>query len=269
MRGGTCCLYCGILFADAIEEVLCNPFPLSKNATLPAGCVIHGTTKNIVDVGECVPRPCLRNDTWLSNTTCKDETLCCGVEEIGDVTVSCGSSVTFSVSRVTRCGCQECVEPKTRITGVVVGLKGATEKPLPYCQLNFEGKTYNTDRSGFFNFEVPKGKERLSVVFKDDYDNKYADLTKVFRIKEGQRLFSKVVLRPKPVAKPFNSSEPFKALLGDSPVHSAFAEIEIPEGSLLKDDGTIYSGQANLRLSVMDPKRYGSTQPFRYSDSPS
>ena len=260
MRGGTCCLYCGILFADTIDEVLCNPTPLSKNATLPAGCVIDGTTKNIVDVGECVSRPCLRNDTWLSNTTCKDETLCCGVEEVEDVTVSCGSFVTFSVSRVTRCGCQECVEPKTRITGVVVGLKGATEKPLPYCQLTFEGKTYNADRSGFFNFEVPKAKERLSVVFKDDYDNEYADLTKVFRIKEGQRLFSKIVLRPKPVAKPFNSSEPFKVLLGDSPVHSAFAEIEIPEGSLLKDDGTTYSGQANLRLSVMDPRNLSDIQ---------
>ena len=260
MRGGTCCLYCGILFAGTIDEVLCNPTPLSKNATLPAGCVIDGTTKNIVDVGECVPRPCLRNDTWLSNTTCKDETLCCGVEEVEDVTVSCGSFLTFSVSRVTRCGCQECVEPKTRITGVVIGLKGATEKPLPYCQLTFEGKTYNADRSGFFNFEVPKGKERLSVVFKDDYDNEYADLTKVFRIKEGQRLFSKIVLRPKPVAKPFNSSEPFKVLLGDSPDHSAFAEIEIPEGSLLKDDGRIYSGQANLRLSVMDPRNLSDIQ---------
>lgn len=223
--------------------------------------MIDGTTKNIVDVGECVPRPCLRNDTWLSNTTCKDETLCCGVEEVGDVTVSCGSSVTFSVSRVTRCGCQECVEPKTRITGVVIGLKGATEKPLPYCQLTFEGKTYNADRSGFFNFEVPKGKERLSVVFKDDYDNEYADLTKVFRIREGQRLFSKIVLRPKPVAKPFNSSEPFKVPLGESPVpDSAFAEIEIPEGSLLKDDGTIYSGQANLRMNVMDPRNLSDIQ---------
>ena len=99
MRGGTCCLYCGILFAYTTDEVLCNPTPLSKNATLPAGCVIDGTTNNVVGVVECVPRPCLRNDTWLSNTTCKDETLCCGVEEV-DVTVSCGSSVTFSVSRV-------------------------------------------------------------------------------------------------------------------------------------------------------------------------
>ena len=100
MRGGTCCLYCGILFAYTTDEVLCNPTPLSKNATLPAGCMIDGTTNNVVGVVECVPRPCLRNDTWLSNTTCKDETLCCGVEEVGDVTVSCGSSVTFSVSRV-------------------------------------------------------------------------------------------------------------------------------------------------------------------------
>ena len=223
--------------------------------------MINGTTNNIVDVGECVPRPCLRNDTWLSNTTCKDETLCCGVEEVGDVTVSCGSSVTFTVSKVTRCGCQECFQPETRITGVVVGLKGATEKPVPYCDLTFEGYTYSTDFSGFFEFKVPEGKQRLTVVFKDNFDYEYADLTKVFRIKEGQRLFSKIVLRSKPVAKSFNSSEPFKVSLGESPVpDSTFAEIEIPKGSLLNDDGTIYSGQANLRMNVMDPRNLSDIQ---------
>ena len=248
-------------FADTVDDALCSPIPTSKNATLPDGCVIDGTTNNIVDVGECVPRPCLRNDSWLSNTTCKDETFCCGVEEVGDVTVSCGSSVTFTVSKVTRCGCQECLQPETRITGVVVGLKGATEKPVPFCDLTFEGYTYSAEFSGFFDFEVPKGKERLTVVFKDNFDYEYADLTKVFRIKEGQRLFSKIVLRSKPVAKPFNSSEPFKVSLGESPVpDSAFAEIEIPEGSLLKDDGTIYSGQANLRMNVMDPRNLSDIQ---------
>ena len=223
--------------------------------------MIDGTTNNIVDIGECIPRPCLRNDTWLSNTTCKDETLCCGVEEVKDVTLSCGSSVTFTVSKVTRCGCQECFQPQTRITGVVVGLKGATEKPVPYCDLTFEGYTYSAEFSGFFDFEVPEGKERLTVVFKDNFDYEYADLTKVFRVKEGQRLFSKIVLRSKPVAKPFNSSEPFKVSLGESPVpDSAFAEIEIPEGSLLKDDGTIHSGQANLRMNVMDPRNLSDIQ---------
>ena len=259
--GGKDYSHCLIFFADTVGDALCSPIPTSKNATLPAGCVIDGTTNNIVDVGECVPRRCLRNDTWLSNTTCKDETFCCGVEEARDVTVSCRSSVTFTVSKVTRCGCQECPQPETRITGVVVGLKGATEKPVPFCDLTFEGYTYSAEFSGFFDFEVPKGKERLTVVFKDNFDYEYADLTKVFRIKEGQRLFSKIVLRSKPVAKPFDSSEPFKVSLGESPVpDSAFAEIEIPGGSLLKDDGTIYSGQANLRMNVMDPRKLSDIQ---------
>ena len=180
---------------------------------------------------------------------------------MGDVAVRCGSSVTLTVSKVTRCGCQECSQPQTRITGIVVGLKGASEKPVPFCDLTFEGYAYSADFSGFFDFEVPKEKERLTVVFKDNYDYEYADLTKVFRIKEGQRLFSKIVLRSKPVAKPFNSSEPFTVSLGESPVpDSAFAEIEIPEGSLLKDDGTIYSGQANLRMNVMDPRNLSDIQ---------
>ncbi|KAJ7388628.1 hypothetical protein OS493_036594 [Desmophyllum pertusum] len=31
-------------------------------------------------------------------------------------------------------------------------------------------------------------------------------------------------------------------------------KLKIPEDALMKDDGTIYSGQANLRLSLMDPR---------------
>ncbi|KAJ7388625.1 hypothetical protein OS493_036591 [Desmophyllum pertusum] len=45
---------------DTSDEVSCNPTPISKNATLPEGCVIHGTTNDIVDVGQCPPMPCLR-----------------------------------------------------------------------------------------------------------------------------------------------------------------------------------------------------------------
>ena len=89
----------------------------------------------------------------------------------------------------------------------------------------------------------------------DTFGEEYADFTKVFRIVQGQSLFSKIVLRVKPAPTPFNSSEPFKVPMGDGGDGSAFAEIEIPEDALLKEDGTIYSGQANLRLSVTDPRK--------------
>lgn len=246
--------YSSLNYTDTSEEISCNPTPITKNATLPAGCVIHGTTNNIVDVGQCLPKPCLRNDSALSNTACHDETFCCVVEEVEDVTISCGGSTTFNVSKVSRCGCQECETPKSYITGVVVGIKGAVEKPIMYCEIKIGDEYHSADEKGVFKIEVPDDKQRLSVVFKDTYDKEYVDFTKVFRIVQGQSLFSKIVLRVKPDPKPFNSSEPFKVPLGDSPVDSAFAEIEIPEDALLKDDGTIYSGQANLRMSVTDPR---------------
>ena len=78
----------------------CRRLLFPSRATNEIGDVCTQSNNVVVGVVDCVPRPCLRNDTWLSNTTCKDETLCCGVEEVGHVTVSCGSSVTFSVSRV-------------------------------------------------------------------------------------------------------------------------------------------------------------------------
>ena len=249
------------------DTASCSPTPISKNATLPAGCVISGTTNNTIDVGECEPTACLRNDSTLSNKTCQDERFCCAVEKVTDVIVSCGGSVTFTISKVARCGCQTCVEPKAQISGVVVGLKGATEKPIAYCDIEFEDNFYSTDENGFFTFEAPKDKQRLSVVFKDTYDREYADFTKVFRIIKGETLFSKIILKAKPVPKPFNSSEDFKVQLGDSNDDSAFAEMEIPKDAMLKDDGTIFSGQANLKLDVMDPRNMSDilTAPGDYS----
>ena len=238
-------LNCIIVTLGTRDTASCNPTPISKNATLPAGCVIQGTTNNTIDVGECEPTACLRNDSSLSNKTCQDERFCCAVEKVTDVNVTCGGSVTFTISKAARCGCQKCEEPKTQISGVVVGLKGATEKPIAYCEIEFEGYSYSADDNGFFTFEAPKDKQRLSVVIKDTYDEEYADLTKVFRIVKGQTLFSKIILKSKPVPKPFNSSEDFKVLLGENQGDSAFAEMEIPKEAMLKDDGTIFSGQAN------------------------
>lgn len=175
-------------------------------------------------------------------------------EEVEDVAISCGGAVTFNISKVSRCGCQECEKPKSYITGVVVGIKGAVENPIMYCEIKIGDDHYNADEKGAFEFEVPQDKQRLTAVFMDTFGEEYADFTKVFRIVQGQSLFSKIVLRVKPALTPFNSSEPLKVPMGDSGDGSAFAEIEIPEDALLKEDGTIYSGQANFRMSVIDPR---------------
>lgn len=232
----------------------CNPTPISKNATLPTGCVVNGTTSNIIDVGECQPTPCIRNDSVLSKRTCRDEKFCCSVEEVSDVTIRCGSSVTFAISKASRCGCQKCEEPKSKINGVLVGRKGQTEKPISYGEFAVKGSSYWTDDSGFFSFEVPAGTKRVSVVFRDTYDEEYADLTKVFHVEDEQTSFSKIILKPKPIPQSFNSSEPYKVQLGESQNDTGFAEIEIPGNSLLRVDGSVFSGQANLRMDVVDTR---------------
>ena len=102
--------------------------------------------------------------------------------------------------------------------------------------------------------EVPDDRVRIIAVFMDTFDNKFADFTKVFRVKKGQTLYSKIVLRLKPTPKPFNSSEPFDVPLGDEGGYSGFGEIKIPNNAMLNEDGTAYSGPANLRLSLLDPR---------------
>ena len=243
-----------IVFTGSRREDSCNPTPISKNATLPTGCVVNGTTSNIIDVGECQPTPCIPTDSVLSKNTCQDENFCCSVEEVSDVTISCGSSVTFAISKVSRCGCQKCEEPKSQINGVLVGRKGQTEKPIAYSDFAFKGSSYWTDGDGFFSFEVPTGTKRVSVVFRDTYDQEYADLTKVFHVEDGQTSFSKIILKPKPIPRSFNSSELYKVQLGESENDTAFAEMVIPGDSLLRDDGSLFSGQANLRMDVVDTR---------------
>lgn len=215
---------------------------------------MQGTTNNTVDVGQCSPKPCLRNDSTQLKTACQDEKFCCAVEEVEDVTITCGGAATFNISKVAKCGCQACAEPKTRITGFVVGLDGRVEKPVSYCEVKIGGDFYNADDKGLFSMEVSDDRVRIIAVFMDTFDEKFADFTKVFRVKKGQTLYSKIVLRLKPSPKPFNSSEPFDVPLGGEGGYSGFGEIKIPNNALLNEDGTAYSGPANLRLSLLDPR---------------
>ena len=137
---------------------------------------------------------------------------------------------------------------------MVVGRKGDVENPIIYSnvRLPFEGFSYRTNRQGFFSFQVPTGKRRLSVVFGDSFRKEYLDVTKVFHVEEGQTIFSKIILKPKSPPKLFNSSKPLIVHLGKSKNDTEFAEMVIPEDSLLRDDGAVFSGHANLRMDVVN-----------------
>ena len=248
------CLNCIGLFistTDPVEDT-CSPIPTPRNVTLPAGCVVKGTTNNTIDVGECKPVPCLRNDTNIT-ASCKDQSFCCGPNAYAQVEIHCGKT-WFNVSQVLQCGCGEhCTELDTYLRGKVVG---PGEVPMQYGDIIIGGKpaTY-TEHDGTFSVKVPKGKRRMTLTFVDSTDELLEDVTKSFDIQKGQLNFYKIVLpsRKQPVL--FNASEPIEIPLGESfENQSSFAELEIPANSLLSEDGTLFTGQANLRMSVTDPR---------------
>ena len=96
----------------------CNPKPLSKIYTLPAGC-----EEQQIDVGQCNPNPeqkdrCLHQDQFkeISQSQCLDEKseYCCGAVTTEKKDVRCKSpgasdySYTIPVTRKLTCGCVKC-----------------------------------------------------------------------------------------------------------------------------------------------------------------
>ena len=214
---------------------------------------MKGTTNNTVDVGECKPVPCLRNDTNIT-ASCKDQSFCCGPKAYAQVEIQCGSKTWFNVSQVLQCGCGEhCTELDTYLRGKVVG---PGEVPMQYGDIIIGGKpvTY-TERDGTFSVKVPKGKRRMTLTFVDSADELLEDVTKSFEIQKGQLNFYKIVLQKRKPPVSFNASEPIEIPLGESSENqSSFAELEIPANSLLSEDGSLFTGQANVRMSVTDPR---------------
>ena len=246
---------CAVFFissTDAVEDT-CNPIPTPKNVTLPAGCVVKGTTNNTVYVGECKPVPCLRNDTNIT-ASCKDQSFCCGPKAYAQVEIQCGSKTRFNVSQVLQCGCGEhCTVLDTYLRGKVVG---PGEVPMKYGDIIIGGELVAyTEHDGTFSVKVPKGKRRMTLTFVDSDGKKLDNITKSFGIQKGQPNFYKIVLQKRKSPISFNASEPIEIPLGESSENrSSFAELEIPANSLLSEDGTLFTGQANLRMSVTDPR---------------
>ena len=235
------------------SEAFCDPTPRTKELKLPPNCVQKGTTNNSVDVGECPSVPCLQNDSDNSNA-CKDKTFCCGVSMVEEVNIACGNVAEFKLSKAKYCGCGVCNKAVITIRGVVVG--GKEERPVKFAQIEYDGEVKaNADfRGGSFSFDVRDGRKRLAVTFKDTFSKEFEDLTKVFHLQEGQSVITKIILATKQRPVIFDASQDLSVPLGGETDDSAFADLEVPGGSLLKEDGTSYSGQANMRLNLIDPR---------------
>ncbi|XP_078383573.1 cartilage intermediate layer protein 1-like isoform X1 [Oculina patagonica] len=237
-----------------VEEGIdsCSPTPNSKNLTLPDGCVTSATNSSIVDVGECQPVACLRNDSTF-NSSCQDPTSCCGPRDFTNVLVDCGGIMSFNISTVTHCSCGECTEKGAVIQGIVVG--GPEEEPMRYGDVIYGGEVVSfTDGKGTFSLTFPGKVTRAIVTFRDSFYEEFEERNKIFAIKEGSRDFYKIKLKRIPPPIVFNASEPLDIPLGSDPSMDSFADLELQEESFLTEDGSVFHGNAKATISVTDPR---------------
>lgn len=234
------------VFARSVDS--CSSAPISKNQTLPPGCVLNGTNITVLDVGECERVACVKgNDTFESS--CSDFLQCCGPRSFDNFLVKCGPIISFTLPKIKNCGCGECIDEKTILHGRAVGRESEAAR---FVDLFFNGKqVYRTDVNGVFSFSVPRDTKRAIVTFKDE-DKKFQEEDKTFILNEGQKAMYKVTLREKPQPVIFNASEPLDLPLGGD--SDSFADLELPENTLLTEDGSVFQGNAKASLSVIDPR---------------
>ena len=202
-----------------------------------------------VDVGECDSVPCVKgSDTF--NSSCSEPLQCCGPRSFDNVLVKCGVIMSFTLAKIKTCGCTQCIDEQTIMQGVTVGQDGKAAK---FVDLFFNDKQVDrTDVDGMFSFPIPKDTKRVLVTFKDHIFNKFQEEDKIFVLSKGQQARYKVTLKEKPQPVIFDASKPANFTLGrDS---DSFADLELPENSLLTEDGSVFRGNAKASVSVTDPR---------------
>ena len=202
-----------------------------------------------VDVGECDSVPCVKgSDTF--NSSCSEPLQCCGPRSFDNVLVKCGVIMSFTLAKIKTCGCTQCIDEQTIMQGVTVGQDGKAAK---FVDLFFNDKQVDrTDVDGMFSFPIPKDTKRVVVTFKDHIFNKFQEEDKIFVLSKGQQARYKVTLKEKPQPVIFDASKPANFTLGrDS---DSFADLELPENSLLTEDGSVFRGNAKASVSVTDPR---------------
>ena len=158
--------------------------------------------------------------------------------------------MSFTLSKIKTCGCDQCIDEQSKMQGVTVGQDGKAAK---FVDLFFNDKQVDrTDGDGMFSISVPRDTKRAIVTFKDQIFKKFQEEDKIFILNEGQKAMYKVTLREKPKPLIFNASEPLDLPLGGN--LDSFADLELPENSLLTEDGSVFRGNAKASVSVTDPR---------------
>lgn len=158
--------------------------------------------------------------------------------------------MSFTLSKIKSCGCDQCIDEQTIMQGVTFGQDGKAAK---FVDLFFNDKQVDrTDADGMFSISVPRDTKRAIVTFKDQIFKKFQEEDKIFFLNEGQKAMYKVTLREKPKPLIFNASEPLDLPLGGNV--DSFADLELPENSLLTEDGSVFRGNAKVSVSVTDPR---------------
>ena len=158
--------------------------------------------------------------------------------------------MSFTLSKIKTCGCDQCFDEQTIMQGVTVGQDGKAAK---FVDLFFHDKQVGrTDADGMFSISVPRDTKRAIVTFKDKIFKKFQEEDKIFILNEGQKAMYKVTLRKKPKPLIFNASEPLDLPLGGD--LDSFADLELPENALVTEDGSVFRGNAKASVSVTDPR---------------
>ncbi|XP_072028130.1 cartilage intermediate layer protein 1-like [Amphiura filiformis] len=241
-----------LLVAADASSAGCNPEPISNFIELPTDCVQQDTGKATYDIGTCPNTLC--GSPGGDDTRCVDiEENCCAVVDTELVTVTC-SDYEILRTRITECGCSECVVIPIRVAGRVVS--AVDDSPLLLGSVFMHGELVsNTDFGGNFVVEITDSKvSRLALTFKDTFFNSLQETTKVVTVSSGSSLFITVKMKARPVPFQIQSDvENEIAIAGEE--FAPVGVIVLLPNSFYDGNGNSYTGQVNVFLTNFDMRR--------------
>nr|XP_006821314.1 PREDICTED: cartilage intermediate layer protein 1-like isoform X1 [Saccoglossus kowalevskii] len=215
---------------------------------LPDGCTGPNGT-NQYDTGMCSRSKC-SGDPGNGADRCTDtEKYCCVESNTEQRQLTC-RDFTISIIVVTGCKCDLCSNPTKVVSGRA--LSADTKEPLAYGDV-FIGYEFvrKTTFNGEFIFNVPEGRQRLSVTFHDG-SKELADATKVITITDTIKYYIVVFLQRRAPTVTFNASETTILDVGNATQPSI--ELEIPPMSIRTGNGTLYTGNVTASVNFIDPR---------------
>ncbi|XP_077996777.1 cartilage intermediate layer protein 1-like [Glandiceps talaboti] len=237
-------------------EAVCSRSPVTKLLKLPEGCQGDNGSQ-YYDVRKCNGNKCPVNN---SGDCIDSNSYCCGQTTTEVHAISC-QGFTLPISVVTSCGCTPCGTKTIKVHGRAVAADDGS--PLKYGKVFVENEEVDrTNSKGDFSFEIPNGKTRLAVTFRDDRNGELIDTTKVFTLSENTVVYRKVFLQRRAPAITIDSTEDSTVPLGGDPDQSN-AELDIPAGSFYKADGTPFTGNVKVSLTqtnLTDPSAVDTIQ---------